>query len=273
MGLFASQSMNQSKYINLLKKTLTFSLWEKSYIDPMVFDYPWHKRLFLKILSSLISINKNYALVRVFHTKDHPAQVQAHTMLYEEAINNLQFCVEDVLKNNIRGDFIEAGVWRGGACIFMKGILEAFGVKDRKIFVADSFAGLPKPDRAEDENEVGSRYHTYKFLVASLEEVRGNFEKYDLLDDGVIFLKGWFKDTLNDPRIEKLALIRLDGDMYGSTMDVMSHLYPKLSKGGYCIIDDWNLPDARRAVFDYLKENNFAPHIVEFTKHAYWKKI
>jgi predicted O-methyltransferase YrrM len=77
------------------------------------------------------------------------------------------------------------------------------------------------------------------FLAVSREDVERNFAKYGLLDDRVVFLQGWFKDTLPSAPIGKIALLRLDGDMYESTMDALQNLYPKLSPGGYCIIDDF----------------------------------
>jgi hypothetical protein len=78
-------------------------------------------------------------------------------------------------------------------------------------------------------------------LAVSRDEVENNFRKYSLLDDKVVFLQGWFKDTLPNAPIEKLCVLRLDGDMYGSTIEALLNLYPRLSKGGFCIIDDYAL--------------------------------
>jgi len=206
---------------------------------------------------------------------------QAHTMIPLTALDNIESCFEDVIRTNVKGDFVEAGVWRGGACIFMRGLLKAYGITDRKVFVADSFQGLPKPEWEEDN---GDKHHTYKYLEVSLEEVKNNFKKYDLLDSQVVFLKGWFKDTLQTPQIEKLAILRLDGDMYGSTMETLIALYPKLSKGGYCIIDDWNLPNAKKAVVKYRTKNNITDKIKvipyntsgvhgQSVYSVYWKKL
>jgi hypothetical protein len=84
-----------------------------------------------------------------------------------------------------------------------------------------------------------------------MEEVKKNFEKYNLLDNNVKFLKGWFKDTLPSAPIESLAILRLDGDLYESTMDGLINLYSKLSKGGFIIIDDWGaFPACKQAVKD-----------------------
>jgi hypothetical protein len=165
---------------------------------------------------------------------------RAHTMIGIPRLNNIQYCVEHVLDHGVPGDLIETGVWRGGATIFMRGILKAREVTDRLVWVADSFAGLPEADRARYPRESDLSLHRMGELAVSLEEVRKNFERYDLLDEQVRFLKGWFKDTLPTAPIDRLSVMRLDGDMYESTMDGLVNLYAKLSPGGFVIIDDYN---------------------------------
>jgi hypothetical protein len=255
-------------YLDLLKKTLTFALWDKTalFLDD-IDSHNKAKKLARKIISKILSL-KGFTLARVLSPKRFPAQ--AHTMLDLERLDNLQFCVEDVIENKVPGDFIETGVWRGGACILMRAILKAHGIDDRRVFAVDSFQGLPKPESKEDS---GDKLHTYKFLQVSLEEVKENFRRYGLLDSQVIFLRGWFKDTLRTNLIKELAVLRLDGDMYQSTMDALTHLYPKLSRGGYCIIDDWNLPNAQRAVIDYRKKHNIVDDIRTTNSVAvFWQK-
>lgn len=168
---------------------------------------------------------------------DWPAT--AHSMIGEKRMGNIRYCVEEILRDGVSGDFIETGVWRGGACIYMRGILDAHCVEDRKVFVADSFEGLPTPDPAYPADS-RDWHHGMAVLAVSLEEVEENFRRYDLLDEQVVFLKGWFKDTL--PKLapeQKFSLVRLDGDMYGSTWDALIHLWPRLTPGGFLIIDDY----------------------------------
>jgi hypothetical protein len=198
----------------------------------------------------------------------------AHTMIGLARLNNLQECVENILNTNVRGDLIEAGVWRGGATIFMRAILRAYGVVDRSVWVADSFQGLPPPNPEKYPHDEGDRHHTERQLAISLEEVKGNFQKYDLLDEQVLFLKGWFSDTLPRAPIRQLALIRLDGDMYESTMDALVNLYPKLSPGGYVIVDDWGAVDAcRQAIEDYRAANAIDDEIRPIDgKGVFWKR-
>jgi SAM-dependent methyltransferase len=140
----------------------------------------------------------------------------AHTMIGLPRLNNIQFCIEDILAKNIPGDLIETGVWRGGATIFMRAALKAYRITDRTVWVADSFEGLPP---TEYEKDLNLRLDKVDCLAVSLEDVQSNFSKYGLLDEQVRFLKGWFKDTLPIAPIEQLAILRLDGDWYESTMD------------------------------------------------------
>ena len=117
--------------------------------------------------------------------------IKAHTMIGLRRLSNIQECGRLVIEDNIPGDFIETGVWRGGGCIFMQGILEAYKETEfRRVWVADSFEGLPSNNTAlypEDTIDWSSMGHT---LAVSLEDVKGNFKKYGLLDVNVHFLKG-----------------------------------------------------------------------------------
>jgi O-methyltransferase len=201
--------------------------------------------------------------------------VHADTMIGIKRLENIQYCFQQVIKENIPGDFIETGVWRGGSTIFMRALLKEANITDRNVWVADSFEGLPKPDEDKYTADKGDRHHKYKELAISLDEVKSNFKKYDLLDENVKFLKGWFKDTLPTAPIEKLAILRLDGDMYESTMDGLVNLYHKLSIGGYIIIDDWGaVPACQQAVKDFREKNNITEEIKEIDwTGVYWKKL
>jgi hypothetical protein len=181
---------------------------------------------------------------------DWPAR--AHTMIGLKRLANLRACVEDVLARKVPGDLIETGAWRGGATILMRAILKAHGVTDRLVWVADSFAGLPPPNPGRFPQDEGSSLHTFGILAVTLEEVHANFRRYGLLDEQVRFLKGWFQDTLPAAPIERLAVLRLDGDLYQSTMEALESLYDKLSAGGYVIVDDYGIMAAcRQAVHDF----------------------
>ena len=111
-------------------------------------------------------------------------------MIGLKRLDNLQFCIEDVLARGVPGDLIEAGVWRkAGRPFSMPAILKAYAVKNRRVWVADSFAGLPPPDTEKYPLDAGDHHHEFGELAVALEEVKSNFERYALLDDQVIFFE------------------------------------------------------------------------------------
>ncbi len=212
----------------------------------------------------------------------HYINGSAVSMLPLKRFDHLQSCIEDVLAREIAGDLIEAGVWRGGATIFMRAALKAYGATDKTVWVADSFEGLPEPDAEKFPLEAKAHRgpvmtKTYKHLAASLEEVQRNFRAYGMLDDQVRFLKGWFKDTLPNAPIEALAILRLDGDFYESTRDGLVNLYDKLSIGGYAIIDDYGETSwtyCRKAVDEFRRERGIEEPLVRVdSKCHFWRKI
>lgn len=198
---------------------------------------------------------------------------EAETMIGLRRLDNLQACIDDVIANDVPGDLIETGVWRGGAVIFMRAVLKAHGDTSRTVWVADSFRGLPEPeaDRTED---IEDALWKVPFLAIPLEQVRANFDRYGLLDDQVHFLPGWFEDTLPTAPIEQISVMRLDGDMYDSTMVALQSLYPKLSVGGYVIVDDYHAIRAcKGAVDDFRVANGITDELqqVDWTGR-FWRK-
>ncbi len=194
----------------------------------------------------------------------------AETMIGIRRLDNIQEAIKTVIAETIPGDWLETGVWRGGASIFARACLAAYGDTSRTVWLADSFQGLPKPSLPQDD---GDTLWSAEMLAVSLQTVRRNFETYGLLDDRVKFLPGWFADTLPSAPIEQLAVLRLDGDMYESTMDALV-VYPKVSKGGYVIVDDYNaVKGCRLAVEDFRAANGITAALVPIDREAvYWRK-
>src|SRR5581483_12028400 len=128
---------------------------------------------------------------------------RADSMIGLARMDNIQHCIETVIRDEVPGDLIETGVWRGGATIFMRGVLKAYGDASRKVWVADSFQGLPAPDPSRYPADAGDTWYTRGGLAVGVEQVKHNFERYGLLDDRVEFLVGWFKDTLPTAPIEQ----------------------------------------------------------------------
>lgn len=124
-------------------------------------------------------------------------------------LDNLQACVVDVIQNNVAGDVVETGAWRGGASILMRAVLKAHADRQRRVWVADSFKGLPDPDPERCPLDAGDGHHQLaRYLGVPLEEDKANFRRYGLLDEQVCFLAGWFKDTLPTAPIDRIAVLR-----------------------------------------------------------------
>lgn len=206
------------------------------------------------------------------HGTDFP--FVAHSMVGKHRLNNIQLCVERIISDQIPGDLIETGVWRGGSCILMRAILKAYNEKTRKVWVADSFSGLPAPDVKNYPIDAALDISKVEFLAVPLEQVQSNFAKYGLLDDQVVFLKGYFSETLPTAPIEKIALLRLDGDLYESTMDALKSLYHKVSVGGYVIVDDYGaIYMCAQAVNDFRQANGITDPLIQIDwTGVYWQK-
>jgi O-methyltransferase len=196
------------------------------------------------------------------------------SMLGDVRLEQLQRAVETVIDDGIEGDLIETGVWRGGATILMRGVLMAYGVTDRQVWVADSFQGLPPPDPDRYPADAGDRLHTQHLLAVSLDEVRANFAWHGLLDHQVRFLPGWFRNTLPSIAGRRWAVIRLDGDLYESTILGLEHLYPTLSPGGFLIVDDYGaMQPCRQAVEDYRAAHGITEPLTQIDWTAVcWRK-
>jgi O-methyltransferase len=182
------------------------------------------------------------------------------TMVGLERLDDLQACIESVVADGVEGDVIEAGAWRGGASILARATLDSLGVDDRAVWVADSFRGLPPPDRREDRDFDLSYVD---FLAVAAEDVRRYFARFGL-GQGVELVEGFFAETLPGLRGHRWSVIRLDGDSYEATWVGLESLYPDLSSGGYLIVDDYKLiPECRAAVDDYRSEHEITEPIEE----------
>ena len=236
----------RTAYLTLLRDTIINTIYD----DPAIGEVARGK-LARRWLGRKFGL-KGFDPARRDSGRDWPSV--AHSMIGRQRMDNLIFALSEVVKANVPGDFIETGVWRGGACIMARGVLRAYGDTTRTIWVADSFEGLPPPDAtkyAADRNDV---HHEKTVLAVGLDAVQSNFRRYGLLDEQVRFLKGWFRDTLPSAPIQQLAVLRLDGDMYESTMDALQGLYHRVSPGGFVIVDDYHAVKAcRKAVHDFME--------------------
>ena len=284
-------------YLDLMKRCLTDSIYADDPLASYVFyrtkpSTPAWKRTAIRALESFLARyglriverhsvpwEERYGRLSDAELKARRVQeshwpARAFTFLGQKRLDNIRYCVESVIRENVPGDLIETGVWRGGACIFMRAILKAYGDETRTVWLADSFEGLPPPNAAKYPADAGDKHHAWAEVFAvSSEQVKRNFEHFALLDSRVRFLEGWFKDTLPTAPIERLAVLRLDGDMYEATMQALEGLYDKLSAGGFVIVDDYYLPACAKAVHDFRGVRGIADAIQDIDGRAcFWRR-
>lgn len=277
VGARSSLDPGSRRYLDLLKQVLTGSVHGDPF-QPYVPDrgtaaHATWERLREQVRSDVELVRRTgYDPERRRVGRDWPSQ--AETMVGRARLDNVQWCIESVHRDGVPGDLVETGVWRGGVTILMRAVLRELDDESRVVWACDSFEGLPPPDPERWPQEQGDRHHLREELAVSVEQVRANFARYGLLDDQVRFAKGWFDQTLPDLAAEEIAVLRLDGDMYGSTMVALDALEPRVPSGGYVIIDDYGaVEQCRQAVHDYRDRQGITAelHHVDWTG-AWWRK-
>jgi O-methyltransferase len=274
-------------YVELLKSAITYALFKPdAQLPPSPAELSEAQEALERAsdkFSELAAETANQeACSMLFAPPEHVVKLnrsntpRSHALTPRSGIDNLHRCVETVLKEGISGDLMECGVWRGGLCIFMRGLLKAHGDTQRRVWVADSFEGLPVPDPRKNlcdaicHELLGSANH----LSISLEEVKDIFRRYGLLDEQVQFVPGYFDKTLPTVPVKSLAILRIDADYYESTVPCLDNLYPKLAVGGFLILDDYGLPlGERRAVDEYRAKHGITDKLEQVNdQEFFWRK-
>jgi O-methyltransferase len=267
---------NEAMYIDLLKRVLTrLDFPEDSF---RAYHPIGRKRPIISPIQRLLERKNVYLVLKVpkdpeLRRMGRDVPTQAETMVGIPRLDNVQYCIEQVLEDGVPGDLIETGVWRGGTVIFMRAVLAVHGVDDRRVWVADSFQGFPLPDTDNFPEDQGQTLYEWDAISVDLETVKENFRRYGLLDDQVQFLVGWFKDTLPNAPIDSLSVLRLDADLYEPTMESLTFLEPRVSSGGFIIIDDYSWTTCARAVNDYRDKLQISSPIIPIdSTGVYWRK-
>ena len=189
-----------------------------------------------------------------------------------ESLATLAICCKHVSQGNIHGDFVEAGVWRGGSSIVAKNLLG----KNRNFYLFDTYSGMTEP--SSKDTRVGSA--TSDFVLkkweesisdnrsswdyASLEEVKKNFRKFNVLDSSIRFVVGDVRKTLLENELpEKIAILRLDTDFYDSTLIELQVLWPRLVQGGILILDDYGHWDGAKTAVDEYFQSMGIPEVLK----------
>lgn len=206
------------------------------------------------------------------------SKVKSLTMTSVERGYSLFKSVEYIVKNKIPGDFVECGVWKGGSCMLMAMALELFGDKERKIYLYDTYEGMPKPTEEDiiswngrsvldkwEEDRSGVKDNFGSWAVG-LEDVKNNIFTANYPEDNFIFIPGDVAVTLEKNKPENIALLRLDTDWYASTVIELETLYPLLIERGILIIDDYGHFDgARKAVDEYFQNRTILLNRIDYT--------
>jgi len=245
----ASSARLRNAYIGLMKNTVTGSLFDE---------------MGACVMGSGGGCDKQQPYVHAKRLKGGDWPYVGHTMVGHMRIDNIRMALEDVINNNVPGDFLEMGVWRGGACAYARAVLNVYEQRDRSVHLFDAF------------ESIAGYGGSSKFLANTEAQVKHNLDKYEL-SEGTYFHKGLFKDTV--PSFAKaftgqIAVLRIDGNYYDSYQDAMYYLYDKVPVGGYVIFDDIMSHSAVRRFWEDFKRDQGVPEdITPIDDHsAYFKK-
>jgi len=268
----------RARYLGLLKSALANLLYPEHELRIELLEREGPQPDLARRLRDIRYSNAEQFEALVAHKRDgrnwrQRATRFSHTMIGLKRLQNLEYCAQRVFADGVPGDFLEAGVCQGGGAIFLRGLQVAHGEGERRTWLADSFEGLPEPSLEQDR---GYDFHeaVQPWLAAGLEAVKDNFRTYDLLSDAVRFLPGWFADTLPGAPVERLAILRIDADLYLSTKQALDALYDKVEPGGFVVVDDYHaFPPCRAAVDEFRAGRGIAEPItrIDWTG-IFWRK-
>jgi len=187
-----------------------------------------------------------------------------------DSMYSLYKAIEYIAKSNIRGDIIECGVWRGGSSMLMVKTLSALNDTGRKIYLYDTFEGMPEPDERDVKIRTNipgiemwkAKQQSGGWAVAAEDEVRKNLENTTYPKENFILVKGKVEETIPKTIPQKISILRLDTDWFSSTYHELTHLYPLLSNGGVLIIDDYgSWSGSKEATDRYFSENHIKMYL------------
>ena len=197
-------------------------------------------------------------------------KVRPYTMTSVERLYGLIESVRYIINNNIEGDFVECGVWKGGSMMAIAATLQMMGVTNRHLYLYDTFSGMTAPtDEDIDQlnrdaatqltEDTDNKTKSVVWAYSGLDEVKKNIATINYPAAFIHFIEGDVLKTIPATIPNQIALLRLDTDWYESTKHEMEHLFPKLIAKGVIIIDDYGFwKGSRKAVDEYLSNNNIS---------------
>jgi O-methyltransferase len=208
------------------------------------------------------------------------AKVQRLTMLQPDQLIHLAGLVDNVMAENVGGDLVECGVWRGGASFLMADRLRRASVRDRKVWLFDSFEGLPPAEQIDGPRAMEYGKHTENpwYLDncrASLEEVQQSANELGL-SSYTELVKGWFDQTLpaHRSRVGPIAILQLDCDWYSSVRCCLDNLYDQVAPGGYVVVDDYYTWDGCAvAVHQFLGDRGLSHPLWGAHNRVFFRKL
>jgi O-methyltransferase len=269
----------EKEYKELLKRSLMGCVSDWSLNEIGVGKKDGYKKvaqwLFQKVLPKSVKIVRISKGKEGMRESGSDSTLNCYTLVGYKRLDFLENALLSISKEEVEGDILEAGVWRGGASIYIKKLLDMLG-QDRVLYCADSFEGMPKPKLSQDLKSGDGDYSEVEFYSVKLERVIENFKLFNALDDKVHFIKGWFSDTMPtlSENIQKISLLRIDCDLYESTNCVLSSLYPKVSSGGFIYIDDYNSwAGCKQAVDDFRRNQKIDTPLIQVDwSSVFWRK-
>lgn len=201
-----------------------------------------------------------------------------YTLTSIERMYALYKSLQYVINNNIEGDMVECGAWRGGSAMLMAYALKKFNAEDRKIYIYDTFEGMSAPSNFDMDQQGASAAELLEsqkgdkensvWCLASIDDVQHNMNQTGYPKENIQFIKGRVEDTIPGSIPDKISLLRLDTDWYESTRHELFHLYPVLAKRGVLILDDYgHWQGARKAIDEYFSgvNKNILLHRIDYT--------
>ncbi|ANE53626.1 macrocin-O-methyltransferase [Flavisolibacter tropicus] len=191
-------------------------------------------------------------------------KVRLYTMTSSERLVSLSRAIEYIHYNNIEGDMVECGVWKGGSMMLAANKLKSLNNTSKSLFLFDTFEGMSHPTDVDVTYEHNSAKELLEnqernpevaniWCYSTLEEVRANLHSTGYPSEKIHFIKGKVEQTLPYGKINTISLLRLDTDWYESTKHELEILYDRLVSGGVLIIDDYgHWSGARKAVDEFI---------------------
>ena len=189
-----------------------------------------------------------------------------HTMAKNGNLLNLHRLAGHVAAEKIPGDLVECGVWNGGSSAIMgKALMECGGLKGRRLWLFDSFEGVPKP--GEKDGWFERTFYFKGWNKGDIQHVREAFARLNVPMDNVRIVPGWFNQTLKSSAVERIALLHIDADWYDSVRDILEAFYERVVPGGFVVLDDYgSWQGCRSAVHDFISMHGLAVKIVRVSR-------